>query len=304
MPEGDTVYRLARRLDQQLAGRTIARSDLRHPRLVTRDLSGRLVLGHATHGKHLLTRLSTGLTLHSHLRMDGEWSLTRPGKRLPPALQPHVRLALTLDTGETAWGVRLHDLALVRTADERDVVGHLGPDPLRDDWDPAEAGRRLRADPGLPLVAALLDQRRVCGLGNLWVNELAFLVGAGPWSPVGEVDVDALLERAATMLRRSAYGPGRMQVTTGSTRRGEEHWVSGRAGRPCRRCGTTVRVVDEVPGDAARRRTWWCPRCQPGPAPPGPVRSRDTSHREPTGRHTMLGDGPDEGARPGPDDGS
>jgi endonuclease-8 len=267
VPEGDTVYRLARRLDQQLAGHTIVRSDLRHPRLVTRDLSGRRVLGHATHGKHLLTRLSTGLTLHSHLRMDGEWSLTRPGKRLPPTVQPHVRLALTLDSGETAWGVRLHDLALVPTRDERELVGHLGPDPLREDWDPVEAVRRLRADPGLPLVAALLDQRRLCGLGNLWVNELAFLVGAGPWTPVGQVDVETLVERAATMLRGSAHGPGRMQVTTGSTRRGEEHWVSGRAGRPCRRCGTTVRVVAEVPGDAARRRTWWCPQCQPGPGP-------------------------------------
>ena len=268
MPEGDTVYRLARRLDRRLAGRTVLRSDLRHPRLATRDLGGRSVVGHATHGKHLLTRLSGDLTLHSHLRMDGEWSVTRPGKRLPPPLMPHVRLVLVLDSRETVWGVRLHDLELVRTSAEHEVVGHLGPDPLRDDWDPDEAVRRLRAGGDLPLVAALLDQRRLCGLGNLWVNELAFLVGTSPWTPVRDVDVERLVDRAAVMLRRSAHGPGRMQVTTGSTRPGEEHWVSGRAGRPCRRCGTPVNVVAEVPGDAARRRTWWCPVCQPGPAPP------------------------------------
>ena len=246
----------------------MVRSDLRHPRLATCDLGGHLVLGHATHGKHLLTRLSGDVTLHSHLRIDGEWSVTRPGKRLPPTLQPHVRLVLTLDTGETAWGVRLHDLALVRTSAEREVVGHLGPDPLRDDWDAAEAVRRLVDDPGMPLVAALLDQRRLCGVGNLWVNGFAFLVGTSPWTPVGQVDVAALVDRAASMLRRSAYGPGRMQVTTGRTRPGEEHWVSGRAGRPCRRCRTVVLVEAEVPGDPARRRTWWCPRCQPGPPLP------------------------------------
>lgn len=239
-----------------------------HPRLATRDLAGRAVLGHATHGKHLLTRLSGDLTLHSHLRMDGEWSVTRPGRRLPPMLMTHVRVVLTLDTKETVWGVRLHDLTLVRTSAEHEVVGHLGPDPLRDDYDPGEAVRRLYAGGDLPLVAALLDQRRLCGLGNLWVNELAFLVGTSPWTPVRDVDVERLVDRAATMLRRSAHGPGRMQVTTGSTRPGEEHWVSGRAGRPCRRCGAVVRVVAEIPGDAARRRTWWCPVCQPGPPPP------------------------------------
>jgi NADH dehydrogenase/endonuclease-8 len=199
--------------------------------------------------------------------MDGEWSVTRPGRRLPPTLRPEVRLVLEVDTGETAWGLRLHDVALVPTADERAVVGHLGPDPLRGDWDPAEAVRRIRSDPALALAAALLDQRRIAGLGNLWANELPFLLGVSPWTPIGQVDVDRLVERAATMLRHSALSPGALQVTTGNPRHGEEHWVAGRYGRPCRRCGTPVEVSAEIPGDPRNRRTWWCPSCQPGPGP-------------------------------------
>ncbi|MDQ1105928.1 DNA-formamidopyrimidine glycosylase family protein [Nocardioides zeae] len=267
MPEGDSVHLLARRLDRSLRGRTVARSDLRVPRLATKDLAGREVLEHATHGKHLLTRFSGGVTLHSHLRMDGSWTVTGAGKRLPRRLLPDVRVVLETTAGPTAWGQKLHDLALVATADESALVGHLGPDPLREDWDPAEAVRRLLAHPTTPLVSALLDQTNLAGLGNLWVNELAFLVGRSPWTPVGEVDVPALVDRAATALRHSATVPGAYQVTTGIARRGESHWVAGRARRPCLRCGTTVQVVAELPNDAAHRRTWWCPHCQPGPGP-------------------------------------
>ena len=131
------------------------------------------------------------MTLHSHLLMDGEWSVVRPGKRLPTRLMPDVRLVLELDSGHTAYGLRLHQLepgARPRTSTGWSATS--GPDPLRDDWDADEAARRLRADPDRPLVSALLDQRLVAGFGNLWVNELAFLVGRSPWTPVGDVDLD------------------------------------------------------------------------------------------------------------------
>jgi endonuclease-8 len=172
--------------------------------------------------------------------MDGEWSVTRPGKLLPRRLQPDVRVVLEADGGTTAWGLRLHRLELVAT------------------------------DPATPLVGALLDQTRRPGLGNLWANELAFLLGVSPWTPVGDVDVERLVARAATALRHSATVPGAYQVTTGRAVRGESHWVAGRQRRPCLRCGTTVRMVEEVPNDPARRRTWWCPHCQPGPGPDRP----------------------------------
>lgn len=205
MPEGDTVYRLAHRLDRRLSGHVITRSDLRHPRLATSDLSGRMIVGHETHGKHLLTRMSGGVTLHSHLRLDGEWTVTAAGRRLPSRLVHEVRLVLVLDNDETVWGLRLHDLALLPSDDVRSVIGHLGPDPLRDDWDPTEAVRRLGGDGSTPLVAALLDQTRMAGLGNLWVNELAFLVGADPWTPIGELDMERLVDLAATVLRQPPH---------------------------------------------------------------------------------------------------
>lgn len=267
VPEGDSVFLLARTLDRALRGRVLARTDFRLPRLATRDLAGHEVLEHATHGKHLLTRFSGGVTLHSHLLMDGSWTVTRPGKVLPRRVQHQVRVVLEADTGRTAWGLDLHQVDLVPTAEEHRLVGRLGPDPLREDWDAAEAVRRLAADPATPLVSALLDQTRMAGLGNLWANELAFLVGRSPWTPVGEVDLDRLVALAARALRHSALVPGAYQVTTGDARRGEDHWVAGRQRRPCLRCGTVVRMVDELPLDPANRRTWWCPRCQPGPGP-------------------------------------
>lgn len=267
MPEGDSVHKLARRLDGALLGRTVTRSDLRVSRLATRDLAGRTVEEHATHGKHLLTRFSGGVTLHSHLLMDGSWSVTGPGKRLPRRLLPEVRVLLETDRGSTAYGLNLHQLDLVATDLEHTLVGHLGPDPLRADWDAADAVRRLGADPTRPLVTAMLDQTLMAGLGNLWANELAFLVGRSPWTPVGEVDLEALVALAAKALRHSALTPGAYQVTTGTSGTRENHWVSGRNRRPCLRCGTTVLMVPELVGDPGNRRTWWCPSCQPGPGP-------------------------------------
>lgn len=267
MPEGDSVYKLARRLDRPLRGRTITRSDLRLPRLATRDLSGRVVLEHATHGKHLLTRFSGGATLHTHLLMDGSWSVTGPGKQLPRRLMSDVRIVLATDAGHTAYGIKLHEVELVETAREHEIIGYLGPDPLREDWDAEEAVRRLRAEPDVALVSALLDQRKVAGWGNLWANELAYLVGRSPWTPIGEIDVERLVALGARALLHSATVEGAYQVTTGIGRKGESHWVAGRAGRPCLRCGTEVQVVAELPNDPANRRTWWCPHCQPGPGP-------------------------------------
>ena len=287
MPEGDSVLLVARKLRAALDGRLLTHADLRVPAHATADLSGRTVLEHDTVGKHLLTRLSGGLTLHTHLRMDGSWNVVGTGKWLPRRLMPDVRVVLQTD-GPTAFGVLLPVVELVPTDQEHTVVGHLGPDPLRADWNPAEAVRRLAEQPDRLLAAALLDQRNLAGLGNLWVNELCFLRGRSPWTPVGEVDLPPLVDLAARALQRSVTVPGAYQVTTGNTRRGESHWVSGRSGRPCLRCGTVVRVEAETPGDPERRRTWWCPHCQPGPAPEGST-APGTPVREPGGRSDPSG---------------
>jgi len=267
VPEGDSIWRAARRLDRGLAGHRLARTDFRVPQHATADLAGRRVLGTQTHGKHLFTRFDDATTLHTHLRMDGEWAVLRPGRQLPARLAGDVRVLLVTDDDRRALALRMPVVELMRTADEAVVTAALGPDPLRPDWNPEEVARRLAARPDRPLAAALLDQRTLAGLGNLWVNELLFVRGLSPWTPAGDADAGPLASTAARMLRQSITVRGNGQVTTGDPRRGHEHWVYGRSGELCRRCRTPLRYVPERAGDAERRATWWCPHCQPGPGP-------------------------------------
>lgn len=264
MPEGDSVFKAARRLREQLVGRTVARSDFRVPALATTDLAGQQVLAFDSYGKHMLTRFSGGLTLHTHFKMDGEWKVTGPGKVLPRSFDDDIRLRLVTD-GPTAWALRMPVLELVPTSDEPSVVGHLGPDLLGPSWDEDMAVANLLRDPERPLVEALLDQKNLAGIGNLWAVETCYLRGHSPWTPVREVDLRAAVRLTRRMMQHALDNPG--QVTTGDTRRGMTHWVYGRAERPCRRCGTPVQFRDSVTGTPYSRETWWCPRCQPGPGP-------------------------------------
>jgi endonuclease-8 len=212
----------------------------------------------------MLTRFSGGVTLHTHFEMDGAWQVVGPGKALPRSLDDEVRLVLRTD-GPTAYALRMPVLELVPTDAEDGLIGHLGPDLLGEGWDEAEAVRRLGADPDRALVEALLDQRNLAGIGNLWAVETCYLRGSSPWTPVRDVDLHAAVRLAQRMMRHALDHPG--QVTTGDTRRGHTHWVYGRAERPCRRCGSPVQFRDAVPGASGDRETWWCPTCQPGPFP-------------------------------------
>jgi len=246
-----------------LVGRTVTGSDFRVPQHATADLSGRQVLAFDSCGKHMLTRFSAGLTLHTHFEMDGSWQLVGVGKQLPSTFQDEIRLVLRTD-GPTAYALRMPVLELLPTEREHEVVGHLGPDLLGPGWDEAEAVRRLSAAPDRPIAEAVLDQRNLAGIGNLWAVETCYLRGVSPWTPVREVDLPAFVQLARRMMRYALQHPG--QVTTGDTRRGQTHWVYGRAERPCRRCGTPVAFRDAT-GAPYARETWWCPVCQPGPYP-------------------------------------
>jgi endonuclease-8 len=263
VPEGDSVYRAARRMAAGLVGRTVTASDFRVPQHATADLSGRQVTAFTSRGKHLLTRFSGDLTLHTHFEMDGAWQLVGAGKQLPRTFAEQIRLVLATD-GPTAYALRMPVLELLPTDEEDRVVGHLGPDLLSSDFDEQEAVRRLVADPQRPLVEALLDQRNVAGIGNVWAAETCFLRGASPWTPVADVDLVATVRLARRMLRHAVERGG--MVTTGDIRRGRTHWVYGRAQQPCRRCATPVAFRAAVPGQKYARATWWCPSCQPGPA--------------------------------------
>lgn len=264
MPEGDTVWLAGQRLRAALAGRVLTRTEFRVPQLATTDLSGRRVLDVVPRGKHLLTRLEDGLTLHSHFRMDGSWHLYRTGERWRGGPGWQVRAVLENDEWQ-AVGYRLPVLELLATAEEHRVVGHLGPDLLGPDWDLAQALHRLLARLDRQIGMALLDQGNLAGLGNLYRCELLFLRGLTPWLPVGEVpELSAVVETGRRLLL--ANRGHRQQSTTGSLRRGEEHWVFERGGRPCRRCGSIVRSARQDEGTFPRL-TYWCPSCQLGPCP-------------------------------------
>jgi endonuclease-8 len=262
MPEGDTVWRAARKLHEALAGRVLTGSDFRVPRYATTDLRGRLVTAALPRGKHLLIRVEGGVTVHTHLRMEGFWRI-RPAGGYPPR-DHRVRVVLT-NTEWQAVGSQLGIVEVLPTTAEDRAVGHLGPDLLGSDWDSGEAVRRLLASPDWAAGEALLDQRNLAGIGNVYKAEVLFLRGVHPWRPVGEIDdLPGLVELARRLLEPNKDRVGR--VITGSMARGEQYWVYGRAGRPCRRCGTLVAKADQGPA-AEERVTFWCPRCQPaGPA--------------------------------------
>ncbi|QIK76243.1 Fpg/Nei family DNA glycosylase [Nocardioides piscis] len=259
MPEGDTVYRAARLLDRSLSGRVLTRTDFRVPQHATADLSGATVTRTLSRGKHILTRTDTGLTLHTHLKMEGAWQVYRPGASWRrPASQ--VRVLLSVE-GATAVGFSLGIVELVETADEDQVVGHLGPDLLGPDWDEPEALRRLEADPARELIAALLDQRNLAGIGNMYAAELCFTSGVHPSRPIADVpDLPRLVRRAKQMLELNKERA--VQSTTGDLRPRERMWVYRRDKSPCRRCGTPVKVA--MRGEPGRERAaYWCPTCQP-----------------------------------------
>ncbi len=260
MPEGDTVYLAGQRLHAALAGQVLRRTDFRVPRLATTDLSGRTVDAVVSRGKHLLLRVSGGLTLHTHFRMDGTWHLYQAGKRWhAPAWQ--ARVVLTTDPW-LAVGFRLPVVEVLPTTREADVVGHLGPDPLADDWDAGEALRRLAAEPARVIGDALLDQRVIAGPGNVYRCEICFLRGLYPWTPVGEVkDLPRLVDLVKRLFEVNRDGAS--HITTGDTRPGRQQWVYGRGGQPCRRCGTPIQRRDAPPGLEDERITYWCPHCQP-----------------------------------------
>lgn len=216
-------------------------------------------------GKHLFLRFDDASSLHTHFKMDGAWHLYRPGERWRD--REHDVRAVLRTAERVAVGFRLHDMTVVPTDAENDLVGHLGPDLLGAGWDAAaeaEAVRRLTEAGPRELGQALLDQRIMAGVGNLYKAEVCFLLGVSPWTPVSEVDAARAVALCRKLLLRNAWHPE--QSTTGELARGRQHWVYQRTGKRCLRCGGPVKVA--MQGGATRERgTWFCPRCQPGPYP-------------------------------------
>ena len=254
MPEGDTVWRTARRLDQALSGRVLTESDFRVPRWAHLDLVGQPVEATVSRGKHLLTRLPD-LTIHTHLKMEGSWHIYRRGERWRrPGFQ--ARAILGIADHQTV-GFSLGKVSLIPSGAEARVLGHLGPDLLGPDWDPVAASKNLKADPHRSVGEALLDQSLIAGVGNVYRSEICFLAGVHPDQAIADVDVDAIVGIAKRLLE--ANRDTGAQVTTGDSRPGRDRWVYGRKAKPCRRCGAPIAKRDLSP---AGRVVYWCPYCQ------------------------------------------
>jgi endonuclease-8 len=250
MPEGDTVFHTAETLRRALVGRTLTRCDVRVPRFATVDLTGRAVDEVCSRGKHLFIRVGPA-SIHSHLKMDGSWRVTSRATRVD------YRVRIILEASDIrAVGIDLGVLEILDRAHDGDVVEHLGPDLLGDDWDPKVAAANLTARPDRPIAEALLDQRVLAGIGNVYCNELCFVSGHLPTAPVSAVtDPYRLVSRARDMLWANRFRWNR--CTTGDTRTGRQLWVYGRAGQSCRRCRTPINYDDR-----GERVAYWCPACQ------------------------------------------
>ena len=266
MPEGDTIFRTAAVLRAALVGRriTAARAQPQPGLRSVPDLSrlvGATVASVEARGKHLLIGFDAGLTLRTHLRMKGSWHRYRPDepwRRSPRSASVILETAESVAVAfDTPVAELLTDAGLLRSR----ALTTLGPDLLSRSFDADGALRRLRERDGEALGNALLDQRAVAGIGNVYKSEVAFLEGLDPWAPVAAFDDGDLLKALHTARRLlQANTRGGARVTPGSPVQGQGLWVYGRVGRPCRRCGTPVKAGRQ--GELARL-TYWCARCQP-----------------------------------------
>jgi endonuclease-8 len=256
VPEGDTIHFAANRIRPVLQGR-VPEQIAAHARFAAdrwpERLAGRAVDSVTAHGKHLFLRFEGDLAIHSHLRMTGAWGVHAEGRRWKRSPR---RAWLVLREGGTAVvqfdGPVLELLTETRRRFDRRLA-MLGPDILGEDFDEARFLRRLREDdPMRPIGDALLDQRTLAGIGNLWKAEACFGTRIDPWRPAGAVSD----EEALALVR---WARPRMQESARTGRQDAFRVVYGAAGRPCPRCGTLVEQRGQWDDN---RPTFWCPGCQ------------------------------------------
>ena len=277
MPEGDTIYRAAATLHRALAGHIVQRFESVFPALTRvhddRPLIGRIVERVSSRGKHMLIEFSGGDILRTHMRMNGSWHIYRPGEKWQ---QPKRDMRIVIGTEQyeaVAFRVPVAEFIAPGAATRNRELRRLGPDLLGEEFDAAETARRLRARPATSVAEALLNQSVLAGIGNVYKSEVLFSCGVNPFTPVAHLEdgqIDGLLLTARRLLLANVTGRlapmttySGMRKTTGRDDPASRLWVYGRAGEPCRKCGTPIRLRKQ---GLDARLTYWCPKCQPEPA--------------------------------------
>jgi endonuclease-8 len=266
MPEGHTIFRTARTLNEWITGRRVTKATSVRD-LPVHKLVGRTVTEIEPRGKHLLIRFDSGLTLHTHMKMTGSWHVYRTGDAWrKPANQ--ARVVLEVDGGRVAVCFNAPVVELLAAGGEQQhrALVELGPDILAEPVDLATVRQRARelAPPAVTIGELLLDQRIVSGIGNIFRCEALFVRRTDPfarWTSLADDDLDALVLAAAELMQRAVRpGPRAQPVGRGGP---DDPWVFGRARRPCHRCRTPIQK--RVLGSPLPRDVYWCPRCQPAP---------------------------------------
>jgi endonuclease-8 len=267
VPEGDTLARIASVLRPLLAGNAVRAARARPGGADLGRVTGAAVTTVETRGKHLLIGFDNGLTLHTHLGLNGSWHRYRHGEPWRRAPSRAVAVLETDGTVAVCFDAPTVELLETRALAIHPVLRALGPDVATDDFDVDAAVARLRAPErsGMALGDALLDQRALAGLGNVYRSELPFLARVNPLTPIAQVSDERLREmvkRGAELTRVNSAGGKRVTTTAGTA---GNAYVYGRAGRPCHRCGAPISSsVTRPAAGASPRRVFWCPGCQPG----------------------------------------
>jgi endonuclease-8 len=264
VPEGDTIFQTAAALRPLLVGQQILRARARTPGPQLQRVVGTRVLSIEPVGKHMLIRFDNGLTLHTHLRMGGTWHRYAHGERWRMAVWKATVVLEVADHVVVCFNAPVAELMQDRAVDLHPALVALGPDLISPDFSPETAFTRLRARPDMEVAEALLDQRAMAGVGNVFKSELLFIHSINPWTRVADLADDvlrALIDTAQALLVQNAHSARPHRVTTGGdpAARGSTY-VYGRANQPCTRCGSPVRVRRQ---GSLNRSTYWCPTCQP-----------------------------------------
>ena len=270
MPEGDTIYRAARTLRTALGGRVVTKFETVFSQLARLDhespVAGRTIEDVRSEGKHLIVDFSGDLHLRTHMRMHGSWHIYKPGERWR---KRHSDMRIVIETDAwvaVAFNVPVAEFHDASSLARQDDLVHIGPDLLGATFDFSEALRRIREQAAEEIANVLLNQRVVAGIGNEYKSEVLFLARISPFARVTELADEQLmhlLELSRKLMLANVNKRSQGRVTTFSLDRGQQKYVYGRGGKPCRKCGTPIRYAKQ--GKDARG-TYWCEKCQARPA--------------------------------------